>query len=159
MTAPSKPANRLWRRATTTDAVTVRDITRAAYAKWVPLIGREPKPMTADYAAAVAAHIIDLLIEGENVIGLVEVVPERACLLIENIAVLPERHGQGIGSVLLERATVIAHSLGLAELRLYTNVRFDSNIAFYARRGFVEYQREPFPGGSIAVHMRKSIGA
>jgi hypothetical protein len=27
----------------------VRDITRAAYTKWVAAIGREPKPMTANY--------------------------------------------------------------------------------------------------------------
>jgi hypothetical protein len=26
----------------------VRDITRAAYTKWVAVIGREPKPMTAN---------------------------------------------------------------------------------------------------------------
>lgn len=45
------------RRATATD---VRALARAAYAKWVPQIGREPKPMTADYDRAVAEHIIDL---------------------------------------------------------------------------------------------------
>jgi hypothetical protein len=30
----------------------VRDITRAAYTKWVAVIGREPKPMTANYEQA-----------------------------------------------------------------------------------------------------------
>ena len=40
------------RRATPSDAAAIRDLTREAYAKWVPLIGREPKPMTADYDAA-----------------------------------------------------------------------------------------------------------
>ena len=45
------------RRATATD---VRTLARSAYAKWAPQIGREPKPMTADYDRAVAEHIIDL---------------------------------------------------------------------------------------------------
>ena len=49
------------RQAVATDAPAIRDLTRAAYAKWVPLIGREPKPMTADYAEAVRKHRFDLL--------------------------------------------------------------------------------------------------
>ena len=39
------------RRATPRDAEAVRALTRAAYAKWVPLIGREPRPMTKTTAA------------------------------------------------------------------------------------------------------------
>ena len=30
------------RQAMATDAAAIRELTRAAYAKWVPLIGREP---------------------------------------------------------------------------------------------------------------------
>ena len=41
------------RRATPADASAVRDLTRAAYARWVPVIGREPGPMNADYDLAV----------------------------------------------------------------------------------------------------------
>ena len=56
------------RRATPADAVTIRDLTRLAYAKWVPLIGREPKPMTVNYDRAVVDHLIDLYeIDGEAV--------------------------------------------------------------------------------------------
>ena len=47
------------RRAGLGDAAAVRALTRSAYAKWVPVIGREPKPMTADYAEAVRRHAID----------------------------------------------------------------------------------------------------
>jgi hypothetical protein len=38
-----------FRRAAQADVVAIRDLTRAAYAKWVPVIGREPKPIGADY--------------------------------------------------------------------------------------------------------------
>ena len=37
------------RRAGPDDAGAIRSLTRAAYAKWVPVIGREPMPMQADY--------------------------------------------------------------------------------------------------------------
>ena len=66
------------RRATLVDAVAIRDLTRAAYAKWVPLIGCEPLPMRVGYS-------------------------------------------------------------------------------FYARRGFQEFQREPFPAGWVTVYMKKMI--
>ena len=44
------------RRAAPPDAEAVRSLTRKAYAKWIPVIGREPKPMTADYEVAVRDH-------------------------------------------------------------------------------------------------------
>src|SRR5215475_860612 len=44
----------LIRKATAEDTARIGTITRAAYAKYVPRIGREPPPMVADFAAAVA---------------------------------------------------------------------------------------------------------
>ena len=41
------------RAATPADVPTITALVRAAYAKWVPLIRREPLPMLADYDAAV----------------------------------------------------------------------------------------------------------
>jgi GNAT superfamily N-acetyltransferase len=147
-----------FRRATAADVGAVSEITRAAYARWVPVIGREPKPMTANYQRAVTDHVVDLLEEDGRPIALIEVIPNPSHLLIENVAVLPERHGEGIGGLLLGRADEIAQALGLNELRLYTNAKFSSNIAFYARRGFCEFLREPLASGGEVVHMKKSIG-
>jgi hypothetical protein len=65
-----------FRRATSTDASIVREITRAAYSKWIPVIGREPKPMTANYVQAVADHVIDLFEEADRPIALIEVIPK-----------------------------------------------------------------------------------
>lgn len=145
------------RRATLADATTIRDLTRLAYAKWIPLIGREPKPMTVNYDRAVTDHIIDLYeIDGEAV-ALVEVVPQAQHLLIENIAVRPDQQGRRVGELLLKHAETIARSLHLNELQLYTNAAFISNIEFYAHRGFQEFQREPFPAGGVTVHMKKMI--
>src|SRR5258707_15069259 len=77
------------------DAAAIRKLTRTAYAKWVPVIGREPKPMTADYAEAVRKHRFDLLyVEGE-LAALIETIPEADHLLVENVAVAPAFQGGG----------------------------------------------------------------
>jgi GNAT superfamily N-acetyltransferase len=71
--------------------------------------------------------------------------------------VLPDRHGEGIGGVLLEHAETIARLLGVNELRLYTNAKFSTNLSFYAHRGFSEFLREPHAAGGETVHMKKLV--
>jgi N-acetylglutamate synthase-like GNAT family acetyltransferase len=153
---PRQPLSH-FRRATLADAADVRALTRAAYAKWVPLIAREPKPMTADYDRAVREHVVDLCERDGVLLGLVEVIPQPDHLLIENIAVHPDQQGKGLGDILLRHAEDYARSLGLRETRLYTNVMFAANIAFYAKRGYSEFDRETLAPGAIAVHMRKRL--
>jgi hypothetical protein len=43
------------------------------------------------------------------------------------------------------------------ELRLYTNAKFSTNIAFYARRGFSEFLCEPNARWGDVVHMKKQV--
>jgi N-acetylglutamate synthase-like GNAT family acetyltransferase len=145
------------RRATAADASAIRDLTRLAYAKWVPLIGREPLPMGADYDRAVAGHMIDLCEQDSELLGLVEMIPSGDHLLIENLAVRPGRQGSGRGGRLLDHAEDTARALGFAEVRLYTNALFTSNIDFYARRGYAEYERGSVVPGSVTVYMRKVL--
>ncbi len=111
------------------DAAFIRDLVRAAYAKWVPVIGREPKPMKADYTRAVIEHQIDLLHADGVVVGLIETRLESDHLWIENIAVTPVRQGQGYGRLLLGNAEHRASTAGLNELRLLTNEAMTANIA------------------------------
>ncbi len=73
--------------ATPEDAGVIRSLTRKAYSKWVPVVGREPKPMTADYAAAVNNRI-DLLYVDGKLAALIEMLPKADHLLIENVACL-----------------------------------------------------------------------
>lgn len=143
------------RRAGLEDAQAIRDLTRLAYAKWVPLIGREPLPMTADYERAVVEHMIDLYEIDGSLRALVETIDAEDHLLIENLAVHPDQQGHGLGELLLSHARGLARDLGHREIRLYTNAAFASNIAFYAKRGFAEYAREAFPKGGSLVRMRQ----
>jgi len=144
------------RQATTADAEAIRTLTRAAYAKWVPLIGREPLPMTVDYAEAVRRHRIDLLEVAGALAGVVEMVPAPDHLLIENVAVAPEFQARGLGRTLIEHAEAVAASLGSASVRLYTNQRFVENIRLYHHLGYTIDREETSPSG-IAVFMSKKI--
>jgi GNAT superfamily N-acetyltransferase len=144
------------RRAGAADAAAVRELTREAYAKWVPLIGREPKPMTADYAEAVQRHFIDMLYLDGELAGLIEIIPESDHLLIENLAVAPAFQGRGLGQHLLAHAEALTASLGHGEIQLYTNKLFAANVAFYLKRGYRIDREEAFPGGTI-VRMSKRL--
>ena len=145
------------RRATAADATAIRDLTRLAYAKWMPLIGREPLPMQADYDRAVAEHRIDLAERDGKLIALIEMIEAEDHLLIENLAVHPDAQGQGLGERLLRHAETIAQGLGVPEVRLYTNDKFAANITFYAKRGYTITERGSIVPGSVTVFMKKSI--
>jgi GNAT superfamily N-acetyltransferase len=144
------------RGASPSDAAAIRALTRAAYAKWVPLIGREPLPMLADYDRALREHQIDLLFVDAQLSGLIEAKVEKDHLFIVNVAVAPSRQGRGYGRRLLGHAEALAASLGLSEARLTTNKQFAENIALYLRLGYAIDREEPFMGG-VMTHMVKRL--
>jgi GNAT superfamily N-acetyltransferase len=144
------------RQGLATDVAAIRDLTRAAYAKWVPVIGREPKPMTADYADALRKHRFDLLYADGKLVALIETTREADHLLIENVAVAPSCWGRGFGRKLLAHAEELAASAGFRETRLYTNKLFAENIQLYGKLGYRADREEKF-GGGVVVHMRKSV--
>ena len=109
------------RGATADDAARMRAIARAAYAKYVPRIGREPSPMVADYEAAVAANHAVVIEAAGNILGYMIAWPEADAYFIENIGVDPECQGGGLGRRLIDHAVSQADRLGLPALRLYTN--------------------------------------
>jgi GNAT superfamily N-acetyltransferase len=147
-------AQTIVRRADAADAEAIADLTRQAYAKWVPLIGREPLPMQADYGQAVRAHRFDLLFEDGDFAALIETTPQDDLLLIVNVAVRPDRQGRGHGRRLLALAEDVASETGLAGTRLYTNQRFEENVRLYLSVGYEIERHQPLNGG-VAVHMVK----
>ena len=137
-----------------TDALAIRELTRAAYAKWVPIIGREPKPMTADYVQAVPKHRFDLLYLEGKLAALIETIPEADHLLIENVALSPAFQGRGFGRKLMAHAEQVAASLGFNETRLYTNKLFTENIQLYSKSGYRVDREDEFvaqAGGQYGV--------
>ena len=146
-----------FRTATPADAAAIRTVTREAYARWVPLIGREPLPMRADYDAAVREHRFDLLQRGPAILALIETMLREDHLWIENIAVRPDSQGHGLGRRLLAHAETLAREARRPELRLLTNAAFGNNVALYERNGYAVTAREEFMGG-VTVFMAKRLG-
>ncbi len=145
------------RQAGPADAAAVRALTRQAYGKWVPVIGREPKPMLADFDVAVGEHQVALLERSGVLLGLVEVIAEADHLLVENLAIHPEHQRQGLGRRLLAHAEALGLAQGFSEARLYTNQAFAGNVALYQSAGWAVERTEPFMGGTT-VFMRKRLG-
>jgi GNAT superfamily N-acetyltransferase len=145
------------RRAGPEDVDALRAIAAAAYQKYVPRIGQDPAPMTADYAQAVRDQQAWAAVQNGRIAGFAILVPGPGCLLLENVAVLPAAQGHGIGARLLALAEDHARSLGLSEIRLYTNEAMTENLAYYPRHGYTETHRAE-QDGFRRVFFRKPIG-
>jgi len=149
------------RAATVADAAAVAVCTRAAYAKHVARLGREPKPMTADYGRIIAESRVWVAECGATCCGVLvlDLHPDHA--LIYSIAVHPRRQGHGLGRRLLALAEAETRRRGRRELRLYTNAKMTENIAFYTWLGFRETERRPHQDHAdfILVFMCKDVVA
>jgi len=146
------------RSATPDYADGIRRLVDEAYALYVPRIGRQPAPMTADYAALIAAGTVTVAELDGDVVGVLVTHPHAAHLLVENVAVAPPYQGRGLGRLLLGQAERQARDLGLPELRLYTNEAMVENLAMYPRLGYVEVGRN-VEAGFARVHFRKPVNS
>ena len=138
------------------EAAAIRGVVRAAYAKWVAVIGREPVPMQADYQKALHKHQFDVGVEDGQIIGLIETLQHPDYLWIENVAVLPAAQGRGIGRLLLAHAEHKASAAGRFEVRLATNGAFAANLSLYSGLGYAVDRQEEFMNG-VAVYMSKRL--
>jgi ribosomal protein S18 acetylase RimI-like enzyme len=151
--------NTAMRRAGPADAAAVAALTRRAYAKWVPVLGREPLPMTADYDRAVVEHVVDLVEIAGELVALVEMSIEPDHLLIVNLAVDPGHQRQGLGVQLLAHAETVARRHDRSVIRLYTNRLMAANVALYQRHGYEIDRVDEWAPGSFAVHLLKRLPA
>lgn len=138
------------------EAAAIAGIVRAAYARWVPAIGREPLPMRVDYDKALKEHRFDVIVGGDQIVGVIETMQRDDHIWIENVAVAPEAQGSGIGRRLLDHAEHLARAAGCFEARLLTNAAFEANVALYRRLGYVVDREEPYLNG-ITVYMSKKL--
>jgi N-acetylglutamate synthase-like GNAT family acetyltransferase len=144
------------RKARRGEAGAVTGVVRAAYIHYVARIGREPVPMSADYAALIEADSVWVAELAGEIIGVLVLGARPDHVLIENVAVSPAAQGTGVGKCLLDLAEREAVAAGVGEIRLYTNEAMTENLAYYPRRGFVETHRS-IEHGFRRVFFRKSV--
>lgn len=134
------------RPAGSADVAGIEAIVVAAYAVYVPRIGKPPAPMLADYAAHVAAGHVHVLDDDGVLVGAVVYWPEIDHVYLDMVAVDPDATGRGHGRRLIAHAEDAARVLGLAAVRLYTNARMTENLTLYPRLGYRETDRKHHEG-------------
>jgi len=144
------------RKAIVEDATRLSVIARAAYAKYVVRMGREPPPMCADFPALIASGLVVVIERAGQPCGYMIAWPEADAYLIDNLAVDPARQGNGFGRLLVRHAVSEARRLNLPAVRLYTNVTMTENLDIYRYLGFIETHRA-FEDGLHRVHMRLTL--
>ncbi len=154
--AGAPPTSVELRRATAGDADPIRDLVRAAYEGYTPLIGRTPFPMETDQAEAIRDHEVWVLDDGARVVGVIDLIRHDDQLWVDNVAIAPDRQGRGHGRRLLGLAEDRARELGIPEMGLHTNEHYVANIAMYERYGYRETHRE-LRQGSDLVYFRKRL--
>ena len=152
MTRPKPPI----RPAGAADVPAMTRIVAAAYQRYVERIGKPPAPMLDDYRKHVRAHTAWVAELDGEIAGLIVLLPEDDHLLLDNVAVDPLRHGQGIGGALMAFAEQEASRRGYTELRLYTHEKMTENLVMYPALGWRETARAE-QGGYHRVFFHKLI--
>ena len=138
------------------EAGTVRGLVCDAYRHYIARIGKSPGPMLDDYARLVADGKVWVLTDSDGIGGVLVLEDQRDALLLDNVAVRPDRQGKGHGRALIRCAEAMASQRGFSVLRLYTHVLMTENIALYVRLGFVETARVTEKGFE-RVYMEKAL--
>lgn len=130
------------RQATTKDEPAIRDCAQQAYARYVPLIGKKPAPMVADFQAQIAlGHVYVAADQRGEFQGFIVFYPEGKHILLENVAVVPGAAGRGIGKSLIRFCEDEARRRDFDAVHLYTNEKMTENLSFYPRLGYIEVAR------------------
>ncbi|HEU4703800.1 MAG TPA: GNAT family N-acetyltransferase [Conexibacter sp.] len=147
------------RPATAADVPRLAAIARAAYGRYVERLGgREPRPMSEDYAAVVAAKQVLVAERRGELVGLVVLEADAEGFVVDNVAVDPAHEGTGVGRALLQAAETEAARAGFDSIHLYTHERMTENVALYERIGYVEYDRRAHGrDADLLVYLRKPL--
>jgi GNAT superfamily N-acetyltransferase len=144
------------RQAEPADRAVIERVVHDAYICYVSRIGRVPAPMDDDYQLRIAEGVVRVLTIQDEIAGLVVLLPKADYLLLDNVAVAPERQGSGLGRRMIAFAEAEALRLGYAEIRLYTNAAMHENLSIYTKLGYQEFARVQ-ENGFHRVFMRKRL--
>jgi ribosomal protein S18 acetylase RimI-like enzyme len=144
------------RAAIAADVPAIAQIVDHAYRHYIARMGKPPGPMLEDYAARVSEGVVWVLEEGAAIAAIIALLPAVNYLLLDNIAVSPNRQGVGLGRRLLAFAETEALRRGYREIRLYTHQTMVENQRLYASIGYQETGRGT-EAGFDRVFMRKLL--
>jgi ribosomal protein S18 acetylase RimI-like enzyme len=147
------------RPATADDYDALVDCVKAAFTKWIDIIGMRPMALTADYHDLInrgVTYVMDGSQTGE-LAGLLIIYPVDDALYIDTIGVNPAYQKHGLGRQLLTFAEEKAREAGLNKMTLVTNALQLTNQAYYRKHGYIETHRETLEPGRVGVWMAKTL--
>ncbi len=119
-------------------------------------MGQAPGPMLDDYSQVISRHQAFVVVEGGQIIGVLVLVSNEEMMLLDNVAVHPDRQGQGLGRQLMAFAENEAAKQGYSRLELYSHESMTENIGLYESLRYVETDRR-IESGYRRVYMRKDL--
>ena len=144
------------RQALLADVPAVEHVVYEAYKHYIPRIGKPPGPMTNDYYEQVASGSVWVLVLDSEIVGVVVLVPASDYMVLDNVAVAPEKQGLGLGRRLIDFAEARARQSGYGIIQLYTNELMHENLDLYVKLGYRETSRR-FDSGFKRVFMKKTL--
>ena len=138
------------------DALAVAACVDDAYGHYVARIGMPPGPMTEDYDAVIRDYDVTVVKAAARIVAVLVVTEADEGFLLENVAVVPQCRGTGLGRHLLEMAELKACRAGFDSIYLYTHEGMTENRAMYGKIGYVEFARRT-EMGLRRIYMRKQL--
>ena len=160
MTSDDEKKQPFIRLAMTTDVPAIKLIARKSFERYVPLIGKPPAPMNANFSGHVLKDTV-FIAQSEkkqgSVLGYAIVLQRDGEWLLDNIAVSPEAQGRGIGSALIAACETFLQKQGVQRYHLYTNEAMEQNLTWYPEIGFVEMARRLEDGFSRICFTKEMV--
>ena len=129
------------------DEPVIKDCAEQAYARYVPMIGRKPAPMVADFATQIVEGVVYVAQDDQAIFqGFIVFYAEEGHILLENVAVLPSTAGRGVGKALIGFCENAALQRGLNAVHLYTNEMMTDNLSIYSKLGYRKVARREEEG-------------
>jgi GNAT superfamily N-acetyltransferase len=145
------------REAESKDADQISACIRESFKKYIPLIQMEPEPMILDYASVIEEdHVFVMEEDGDFVGALILKDGDGSFMWLDIIGVFSKHQSKGCGKKLIEFGESAMREKGATESRLYTNTKFESNIAIYKHLGYEIYDRKT-EHGYDRVFFRKPL--
>ena len=160
MTSDDEKKQPFIRLAMTTDVPAIKLIARKSFERYVPLIGKPPAPMNANFSGHILKDTV-FIAQSEkkqgSVLGYAIVLQRDGEWLLDNIAVSPEAQGRGVGSALIAACETFLQKRGVQRYHLYTNEAMEQNLTWYPEIGFVEMARRLEDGFSRIYFTKETV--
>ena len=131
------------REAELKDADKISDCIKESFKKYIPLINKEPEPMILNYTDVIKEKNVFILEENSEFIGTIILADgDETYMWLDILGVYSMYQNRGYGKKLIEFGESFMLKRGMKESRLYTNVKFEANIAIYTKLGYAEYDRK-----------------